>query len=146
MNCALGVSQMKRLGGILEAREAVAVRYSQELQGIPDVILPALRIEEGRLCWFVFVIRLCARFTRADRDSIYRQLMERGIGCGRYFAPLHLQPLYAAYAGPHDDLTVTENVADRTLALPFFSGLTGEEIVEVCGSLRTFLSRGRQER
>jgi perosamine synthetase len=146
MNCALGVSQMKRLGGILKAREAVAMRYSQELQNIPELTLPALSIEGGRLCWFVFVVRLSARFTRADRDSIYRQLTEWGIGCGRYFAPLHLQPLYASYAGPPETLAVTEHVADRTLALPFFSGLTDEELVEVCGSLRTLLSRRRQER
>jgi perosamine synthetase len=136
INCVLGVSQMKRLAGILEAREAVAIRYSKELQTIPEVILPALRIEDSRLCWFVFVVRLSARFTQADRDSIWRQLAQRGIGCGRYFAPLHLQPLFAPYASPHDDLPVTEHVAARTLALPFFNGLTDGQIAEVCESLR----------
>jgi perosamine synthetase len=136
MNCALGVEQMKRLSGMLDAREAVAMRYSKELEALPEVTLPALRIQGGRLCWFVFVVRLCARLTRADRDAIWRELMKQGIGCGRYFAPLHLQPLYARYANPHDDLTVTEYVADRTLALPFFNGLTDDQIAEVCGSLR----------
>ncbi len=136
MNCALGVTQMKRLGSILEAREAVAMRYAKELPAIPEVILPPLKIEGGRVGWFVFVVRLSARFTRADRDSISDQLTARGIGCGRYFAPLHLQPLYAAYASSRDDLMVTEQVADRTLALPFFNRLTEEQIAEVCRSLR----------
>ncbi len=136
MNCALGVAQMKRLGGILETREALAMRYAKELQSIPEVTVPPLKLEGGRVCWFVFVVRLSARFTRADRDSICRQLTARGIGCGRYFAPLHLQPLYAAYTNPRDDLTITEHVADRTLALPFFNRLTEEQITEVCRSLR----------
>jgi perosamine synthetase len=135
INCALGVAQMKRLGAILETREAVAMRYANEFQAIPEVIVPPLKIEGGRLCWFVFVVRLAARFTRADRDSICDQLTARGIGCGRYFAPLHLQPLFAQYANSLDDLAVTEQVADRTLALPFFNNLTDEQISEVCRSL-----------
>lgn len=136
INCALGVAQVKRLNAILETREAVATRYAKELRLIPEVIVPPLKIEDGRACWFVFVVRLAARFTRADRDSICEQLTARGIGCGRYFAPLHLQPLFAEYANSHDDLTVTEQVADRTLALPFFNRLTDEQISEVCRSLR----------
>jgi perosamine synthetase len=136
INCALGVAQVKRLNAILETREAVAMRYAKELRLVPEVIVPPLKIEDGRACWFVFVVRLAARFTRADRDSICEQLTARGIGCGRYFAPLHLQPLFAEYANSHDDLTVTEQVADRTLALPFFNRLTDEQISEVCRSLR----------
>ncbi|MBZ5633173.1 MAG: DegT/DnrJ/EryC1/StrS family aminotransferase [Acidobacteriia bacterium] len=136
MNCALGVAQMKRLGEILEGRESVAIRYANALQEISEVTLPPLKIEGGRLCWFVFVIRLAAQFAREDRDSICEQLTAQGIGCGRYFAPLHKQPLFAAYANPLDDLAITEQVADRTLALPFFNGLTDAQITEVCGSLR----------
>jgi perosamine synthetase len=135
INCALGVAQIKRLDSILDAREAVAMRYANALRSIPEVIVPPLRIENGRLCWFVYVIRLAAQFTRADRDFICDQLTARGIGCGRYFPPLHLQPLFAEYADSRDDLAVTEQVADRTLALPFFNRLTDEEISEVCAAL-----------
>ena len=136
INCALGLAQTKRLGGILEARAAVAMRYAKALQTIPELIVPPLRIEGGRVCWFVFVVRLTCEFTRADRDAICDQLTARGIGCGRYFAPLHLQPLFAKYANSRDDLAVTEQVADRTLALPFFNSLTDEQIAEVSRSLR----------
>jgi len=135
MNCALGLSQMKRLDGILKSREAVALRYSKALQAIPEVMRPPLSIEGGRLCWFVFVVRLSDQFTREDRDSVCRQLTARSIGCGRYFPPLHLQPLYAPYATLHTDLAVTEQVADRTIALPFFNRLTEEQIAEVCSNL-----------
>ena len=48
INCALGVAQMKRLGAILETREAVAMRYANEFQAIPEVIVPPLKIEGGR--------------------------------------------------------------------------------------------------
>jgi perosamine synthetase len=140
INCALGLSQMRRLPAILERREAIAHRYAKEFELIPDVITPLLKIRNGRVCWFVYVVRLAERFTQADRDRIILQMAEHGIECGSYFAPLHLQPLYAPYTAVGDDLTVTEHVAARTLALPFFNRMTAEEVGEVCRTLREALA------
>ncbi len=135
LNCALGLEQMKRIDDILHRREAIAVQYSEALQDIPEVITPPLttregKLSDGRLCWFVYVVRV------EKRDAILRKLTEQGIGCARYFAPLHLQPLFAPYANPCDDLKITEQVAGQTLALPFFNRLTREQIHEVCRALR----------
>ncbi len=136
INCALGLAQMNRLSAILERRDAVAMRYSQELATIPEVNAPPTSVRDGRLCWFVYVVRLSARFTQPARDAIWRELTSRSIGCGRYFAPLHQQTLFAPYVDPDNDLTVTEQMAGRTLALPFFNHLSEEQIIEVCRTLR----------
>ncbi len=133
LNCALGLEQMKRIDDILDRREALAIQYSEELQTIPEVITPPLKIKDGRLCWFVYVIRV------DNPDTILRQLTDQGIGCARYFAPLHRQPLFAPYANPRDDLKITEKVARQTLALPFFNRLTSEQIHQVCCALRAAL-------
>jgi perosamine synthetase len=93
-------------------------------------------MEAGRTCWFVFVVRLAERFTPESRDRVIDYMTARGIGCGRYFAPIHRQPLYAASADPKCDLSVTDKTASRTLALPFFSRLKDDEIAEVCQTLR----------
>lgn len=136
INCALGLSQIKRAASILARREDRAICYCEHLRAVPQVAAPVLEIGGGRVSWFVFVVRLAACFTRTDRDAILRYMVSRGIGCGRYFAPLHWQPLYAAYADRGHDLTVTEQVAPRTLALPFFNRLTDDEIADVCLTLR----------
>lgn len=130
MNCALGLEQVKRIDDILDRREALATQYWEELQAMAGVTTPPLKITDGRICWFVYVIRL------DNRDTILGQLTGQGIGCARYFAPLHLQPLFAPYANPGDDLKVTEQVASQTLALPFFNALTRDQIHEVCCTLR----------
>jgi perosamine synthetase len=135
LNCALGVAQMSRLPEILKRREEVAARYSTELRGISEVTAPPIEIPHAKQCWFVYVIQLSESFTRAERDSVCIQLNAAGIGCGRYFPPLHLQPLYAPYAAARE-LPITEHVAARTLALPFFNRLNGEQIVEVCRGLK----------
>jgi perosamine synthetase len=136
INCALGLSQMNRLDSILARRENRAACYREHLRTVPELTLPIFETPDGRVCWFVFVVRLAAGFTQADRDGITSYMASRGIGCGSYFAPVHRQPLYAGYAGGRRDLTVTEQVAPRTLALPFFNRLTDGEIAEVCATLR----------
>jgi len=134
INCALGLSQMTRIGAVLARRENRAAFYSEHLRHIPDLTLPSFQAHESRVCWFVFVVRV------NHPDAILAHMAGRGIACGRYFAPLHLQPLYTAYLGPASRLAVTEMVARQTLALPFFNRLADDEIVEVCLALREALN------
>jgi perosamine synthetase len=70
------------------------------------------------------------------RDAVYERLTARGIGCGRYFAPLHRQTLFAPYANDCE-LPVTDRVSDRTLALPFFNQLTEDQVAEVIAGVST---------
>ncbi len=143
INCALGLSQMSRLEGILAQRENRAACYREQLREVPGLVLPVFEMAAARVCWFVFVVRLAARFTQADRDGIVAYMAARGIGCGRYFAPVHRQPLYAGYRDRGVDLTVTEQVAARTLALPFFNRIADAEIAEVCTTLRAAMETVR---
>lgn len=136
INCALGLSQMNRIDAVLDRREDRAACYREHLRTVPELTLPVFETEGRRACWFVFVVRLADRFTAQDRDRMIDYMAERGIGCGRYFAPVHRQPLYAAYADPKCDLSVTDRAASQTLALPFFNRLTDAEIAEVCLTLR----------
>ncbi|MCI0656085.1 MAG: DegT/DnrJ/EryC1/StrS family aminotransferase, partial [Acidobacteria bacterium] len=136
MACALGEEQMKRLDAILARREEVARLYHCRLAGMEDLVLPDLDDPEGKISWFVYVVRLFPRFTAADRDWIARELQARGIGCGRYFPPIHLQPFYRRTFGCQPgDFPVAEAAAERTLALPFFNRLTEAQVDEVCSVL-----------
>jgi len=144
MNCALGLAQLRRIDSILERRRVVAEEYDSRLRGCPDLVLPGLTMPKRVVSWFVYVVRLSARFTAADRDAVRGILIERGIGCGRYFAPIHRQGAYqqAAYRSLYAaQLPVTESQAERTLALPFFNRIKSEQIAEVCGILLDGLSQ-----
>jgi perosamine synthetase len=136
INCALGLAQLKRIEPILQQREKVARQYQQSLAKISGLILPATDVPNTRISWFVYVVRLDASFTEADRDSIIATLTKKGIGCGRYFAPIHMQPSYAAWRNSAA-LPVTEAQASRTIALPFFNRITEDEIAQVSDTLGT---------
>ena len=135
MNCALGISQMKRIDAMLARRAEIAGKYRDKLNGIENLRLPPLEVPRRKLSWFVYVVRLSGAFSQIHRDWIMNEIHRRGIGCGRYFAPIHLQPAYRSACGPRADLSVTEFEASRCLALPFFNRLQDEQIDEVCENL-----------
>jgi perosamine synthetase len=139
MQCALGIEQLKRIEPILCRREAIARGYQERLSGNPDLILPAMSLPRRRISWFVYVIRLAAHRSQDQRDWIRDRMISRGIGCGRYFAPIHLQPIYRSEPGSRHNLPITEWNAARTLALPFFNRISDTQMDEVCQVLNELL-------
>jgi perosamine synthetase len=138
INCALGLAQLERIDEIIEARTKVARLYGECLSGLSQVSVP--RVAPGvKMSYFVYVIRLSNDYTRRDRDRILRQLQARGIGCSDYFAPIHLQPFYRELGYREGDFPVTEMVAARTIALPFYNRLSRAEIDFVAKQLKELL-------
>ncbi len=140
INCALGIEQLKRLASILHQRETAARKYNERLKNSKHLILPEIDMIKGKISWFVYVVRLNENFTRKQRDLIVSEMNRAGIGCGRYFAPIHLQPLYVGKFGyKTGDFLFAESAADRVIALPFFNRITDAEIDEVCETLEKLL-------
>jgi perosamine synthetase len=132
INCALGIGQLDRIGTILERREAIARQYSQRLGQHPNLKLPPLTVPHRKISWFVYVVQLGDRLSEEDRDWIAQEMKVRGIGTGRYFAPIHLQPIYRSCTVQKSTLLITEFCASRSLALPFFNRIRREQIAEIC--------------
>ncbi len=135
INCALGLQQMRRIGGMLARRAEVAAKYQARLGGDPRLMLLPLTLPSAKISWFVYVVRLSAEFEQADRDCVRRDLAAAAIASGRYFAPIHLQPAYADFRAARRDLPVTESESARCIALPFYNRLTDAQIERVCGLL-----------
>ncbi len=147
---ALGEVQMHRLDEILAKRRKVAEMYDNALTDLADaglVHLPPMT-ERENASWFVYVIRLADQFDQTDRDTILKRLRENGIGCSNYFAPIHLQPfIMETLKTKPGDFPITEHIAARTIALPFFSNMTGEQVARVRDELDEILhSIGKKTR
>lgn len=138
MSAALGVAQLARIDEFIRRREAVARWYEGALQALEGVITP-VSSDGAQVNWLSYVIRLTDAFSRRDRDGILHGLQERGIDCRDYFSPIHLQPFYRERLGTDvGNFPIAEAQSERTIALPFFSQLSQEEVehvVEVLGEL-----------
>lgn len=139
INCALGIAQLDRIGEILAKREKVAHWYSERLKGIEGLSVPCSSPSAKR-SWFVYVPLLAERYSAEDRNGILGGLSRRGIGCRNYFAPIHLLRFYKEEFGYREgDFPVTESVAARTIALPFYNNLQQVQVEHVVDALRELL-------
>ena len=136
MSAALGLSQLARLHEIVAARTRVADAYLGALADVEEIVLPKVAPGVG-MSWFVFVVRLADRFSRADRDRVLQALEHAGIGCRNYFEPIHLQPFIrkALGTGP-GQFPVVERVGDRTIALPFYTTMIESDVERVARALK----------
>jgi perosamine synthetase len=140
--CALGRVQLGRIEEILALRQAAAERYDALLGAVPisGLELPPLALPRRVISWFVYVVRLPERL---DRDRIQAALARRGIATGRYFGPIHLQPAWRSHPSASGaSLPLTESIARRTLALPFFNRIAASQQEAVAGALRDAIRSG----
>jgi dTDP-4-amino-4,6-dideoxygalactose transaminase len=138
LSCALGIVQLTRIDDMLAKRAQVAAWYSERLRGIDGVHAPEVTAATTRMSWFVYVIRLDSTTLRtATMDA----LAARGIPSRPYFTPIHLQPFYVEKFGyRRGDFPVAEALGDTSLALPFSSVMTEDQVDCVCDALTAVLS------
>ncbi len=141
LTAALGLAQLQRLDQILQRRRRVAEAYRQALSGIEGIHLPPCTDPETA-SWFVYVVRLANEFGADQRDEVVQALRSRGVQCGRYFPPIHLQPFIRARFGfRKGDFPVCERISERTIALPFFAAATDEQVERVAAELLEAITR-----
>lgn len=144
INCALGTAQLSRIDTILEQRAKLAATYEARLKNHATILPPLSTCPYGRISWFAYVIQLAENPRQtspgSDRDRVWQRLLDQGIGAGRYFAPLHNQPILQGRHRKSGQLAITESAANCVLALPFFTTLTESQIDEVCSALLSLLT------
>jgi perosamine synthetase len=141
LSCALGVAQLERIDELLAGRVRVAALYSEALADVEGLDLPCPDADGDRRSWFVYAVQLP---DGVERDAAVEAMRERGVETKPYLPAIHLMSFYRERFGHREgEFPVCEDVARRSLALPFFGELTEGEIEQVVGSLRDVIAAQR---
>jgi perosamine synthetase len=139
ISCALGVAQLERLDQMLADRARVAALYAEALAGVEGVSPPCPDEGGDRRGWFVYVVQLPPD---VDRDATVVAMRERGVDTKPYLPAIHLLSFYRERFGHREgEFPICEDVASRSLALPFFPELTDAEVERVVEALRAIIGR-----
>ncbi len=140
--CALGLAQLERLDEMLAGRARVAERYREALAEVEELQLPCPDADGNRRGWFVFVVQLPRG---VDRDDCIRALGKLGIPSKPYFPAIHLMSYYREQFGHREgEFPVCEDVAARSIALPFFPRMRDGQVERVGEALRRVLAAFRR--
>jgi perosamine synthetase len=131
--CAVGIAQVEKLDELLQARAATAGLYDHALRDVEDLTLPCADSGGDRRGWFVYVVQLPQGL---DRDATIEALRARGVDSKPYLPAIHLMSYYRERFGHRDgEFPVAEDMARRSIALPFFPGMSEAEVAEVAEAL-----------
>lgn len=132
MQAAALAVKLKYLDGYNQSRTAIARRYSEKLAGLP-LKLPDMEIIDRKPCWHQYAV-LCD-----CKEELIRYLTDCGIGAGNFYpVPLHRQGAFRNLGYEEGTLPVAEDVCKKTVCLPVFPELTGEEQDYVIDSIRRY--------
>ena len=137
MSAALGAVQMSRLDELLLKREQVANWYASALENVEGVETQFIEESTSRMSWFVYVVRFDEKI---NRDELAQKLIAAGVPVRPYFAPIHLQPYMVEKFGyKAGDFPITEDIGNRSLALPFSGVMSEAQVTQVCETIAEML-------
>jgi dTDP-3-amino-3,4,6-trideoxy-alpha-D-glucose transaminase len=119
-----------------DQRRAAAAFYSAALDGIGDLRTPFVP-EGSRPVWHLYVVRT------SQRDQLAEFLAARGIATGKHYPePPHLSRAYGSLGYRRGAFPVAEMLAEESLSLPLFPGITEEQLDSVVTAISDFFAHG----
>lgn len=147
VHAAIALNSLQGLEERVERRNALARRYREELSCLRGLSFPSVH-EGDRSTFKDFTVLVDPVEFGLDAAGLADALTSLGIENRRYYSPpVHQMHAYRSLAGPHGDLTFTEEASSRVISLPMWSEMSYEEVSRVAGAvtgIHRFLS-GRSQ-
>jgi UDP-4-amino-4,6-dideoxy-N-acetyl-beta-L-altrosamine transaminase len=138
IQCALGLSQLRKLGRFVERRRALVERYREALADLASDL--TLLLEEPTKCSSYHLLVAQIQGGAERRRCIFEALAARNIRCQVHYIPVHLQPWYQDHVGTRKGgFPRAEAFYAGCLSLPLFPAMADRDIDRVAGALREIL-------
>ena len=131
MTAALGIAQLKKVEQIIAKRRSDAEYLQKKLRLIPGISVPDDDPER-------FSVYQLFSIAAKKRDGLIKYLTSKGIMTKIYFTPVHKTHYYQNVLGYTCSLPVTESVANEIISLPFFPGISKDEMDCVIQAIEEF--------
>ncbi len=120
--CALGLSQLKKLPMFLEKRREIAAYYNHMFENVPNLTIP-YQVPDNDSAWHLYVIQVPAKW----RKRMYDELRRAGVLVNVHYIPVYKHPYYQAHGYADVCCPKAEAYYAGALSLPMYPGLTVKE-------------------
>jgi len=135
--CALGISQLKKLDDFIKRREQIVKIYDEEFENIDEVTTPYVKTNIKH-AWHIYTILL---YENINRDTFFNLMKAKNIGVNFHYIPFYKFSYYKENFNFNDtDFTVTEDVLSRILTLPLFQGMNDEDAYDVINAVKNTIN------
>jgi perosamine synthetase len=130
INCALGLSQLRKLDGWLKHRQSIANRYDEAFQALSEVY-PLTIKPDREPAWHIYPVLLETSRLRKDRAQIFAALRAENIGVNVHYIPVYWHPYYTDLGYQRGLCPIAEDTYERLITLPIFPAMTDQDVDDV---------------
>lgn len=138
INCALGLSQLKKLDRFVDSRRRLVARYDERLSELAPSIRPVKRLTPDNTSWHLMTSLIDFAILGRSRREVMADLKARGVGTQVHYIPVHHQPYYKARYG-ETFLPGADAYYRQALSLPLYYGITEVDVDGVAQALAEVL-------
>jgi len=133
IQCALGLSQLRKLDRFLARRRSIVAAYDTLLAPYAPILRPLARTRTCLPAWHLYVARIDFEAAGITRAVLMRALASEGIGTQVHYFPVHRQPYYAKRFGA--ELPGADRYYAQALSLPLSAAMDGDDVERVVTAL-----------
>ena len=126
IQCALGISQLKKLDSFVQKRSGIFERYGKAFGGNEFFDIPVEK-KYARSAWHLYPIRLKDGY-KGQKVEIFGKLWERGLWVQVHYIPVHLQPYYRGLGYEEGLCPAAEDFYQREISIPIYPGMSDEDV------------------
>ena len=137
INCALGLSQLKRLSRFLERRREIASRYNEVFKDNKSLLIPPDPFGEKSLessAWHLYILRLAG--DKPKRNELLVELRSKGIGTQVHYIPVYLHPYYRKLGYKQGLCPNAEAYYRSCFTIPLYPAMSDDDVERVIGALK----------
>jgi UDP-4-amino-4,6-dideoxy-N-acetyl-beta-L-altrosamine transaminase len=140
MQCALGLSQLRKLDRYVTRRRQLVDLYRERLKPLLPIVSGPDAPDDCAPAWHLCAVRIDFKTAKVDRATVMARLRADGIGTQVHYIPVHHQPYYRQRYG-EIDLPGADAYYSRCLSLPLFPAMTDGDVDRVVAALARALGR-----
>ena len=124
IQCALGLSQLKKLNKFITRRIEIAKWYDEAFK---NSIVKPLYTYDGKSSYHLYVVQVDFSKLAFSKEEFFIKMKERGIGLQLHYIPINKQPYYKSLGYGGEDTSVMDRYYEECFSLPMFPKLSNEE-------------------
>lgn len=137
IQCALGLSQLKKLDDFIQKRIKIAKRYDKALKN--SIVKPLYNFN-GNSSYHLYVVQVDFSNHSISKEELFIKMREKQIGLQLHYIPINKQPYYKSLGYGNEVTPIMDKYYRECFSLPIYPLLTNEEQDYVIDSLMELLN------
>ena len=125
--CALGLSQLRKLDNFLKIRREIAETYNIAFKNNNNLEVPYIP-DYSKHSYHLYPLNIDFDSLALDKISFFKKMQKKGILLQVHYVPVHLQPFYKKNFGfKNGDYPIAEKFYENEVSIPIYPNLKKTE-------------------